>query len=84
MLLFEVSLGQVLQLSLGEAQVVGACHGDLRAIARDDYVGLGEVTNLSLHLDAFIEVLLEGGNVKDLVVNRGRTVNDVLDSGLLR
>lgn len=83
LLLLEVALREVLQLALGETEVLGAGDGDLGAVAGDDDVGLGEVAGLALDLDALVEVLLEGSNVKDLIVDGGRTVNDELDGGLL-
>ena len=83
LLLLEVALRQVLQLALREAEVVGAGDGDLRPVARDDHVRLGEVAGLALDLDPLVEVLLEGGDVEDLVVDGGRAVDDELDAGLL-
>jgi len=83
LLLLQVTLGKVLQLTLRETKVLWAGHGDLCAVPGDDNIALGEVSSLSLNLDALVEVLLEGGNVKDLVVNWGGAVNDELDGGLL-
>ena len=83
LLLLEVTLGQVFQLTLGEAKVLGTGYSDLGAVTGDGNIALGEVAGLSINLDALVEVLLEGGNVKNLIVNWGSTVNDELDGGLL-
>jgi len=83
LLLLEVPLCEVLQLALGEAQVGGTCNGDLSAVASDHNIGLGQISGLSLNFDALIEVLLEGSNVKDLIVNWGGAVEDELDCGFL-
>ena len=82
-MLLEVPLCEVLQLALGEAQVGGTCNGDLSAVASDHNIGLGQISGLSLNFDALIEVLLEGSNVKDLIVNWGGAVEDELDCGFL-
>jgi hypothetical protein len=82
-LLLKVTLGKVLQLTLGESKVLGAGNSDLGAVTGDNNIALGEVSSLSLNLDALTEVLLEGSNVEDLIVDGGSTVNDELDCGLL-
>lgn len=82
-MLLEVTLRKVLQLTLREAKVLGTGHSDLGAVTGDDDIALSEVAGLALNLDALVEILLEGGNVKDLIVDRGGTVNDELDGGLL-
>ena len=84
LLLLEVSLGEVLQLTLGESKVLGAGNGDLGGVTGDNNATLSEVSSLSISdLDAFIEVLLEGSDVKNLIVNRSCAVNDELDGALL-
>ena len=83
LLLLEVTLAEVLELPLRETEVLGTRDGDLRAIAGDDDVARGEVAGLALDLDALVEVLLEGGDVEDLVVDGGRAVDDELDGALL-
>ena len=60
LLLLEVSLGEVLQLTLGESKVLGAGNGDLGGVTGDNDATLSEVSSLSISdLDALIEVLLE-------------------------
>jgi len=84
LLLLQIPLGQILQLTLGESQILRTGDGDLGAVAGDDDIALGEVTGLALDLDAFVEVFFEGGDVEDLVVDGGGAVYDKLDGGLLR
>ena len=84
LLLLEVSLGEVLQLTLGEAKVLGTGNSDLGAVTGDDNSALGEVAGLSIsNLDTLVEVLLERSNVKNLIVDRCSAVNDELDGALL-
>ena len=84
LLLLEVSLGEVLQLTLGESKVLGAGNSDLGAVTGDNNSALGEVAGLSIsNLDTLVEVLLERSNVKNLIVNRCSAVNDELDGALL-
>ena len=84
LLLLEVSLGEVLQLTFGESKVLGAGNGDLGGVTGDNNATLSEVSSLSISdLDALIEVLLEGSDVKNLIVNRSCAVNDELDGALL-
>jgi hypothetical protein len=84
LLLLEVALREVLQLTLGEAEVGRRCDGQLGAITRDGNVVLSKVSGLSLNLDTLLQVLLERSNVQDLIVNRCGTVNDEFDGSLLR
>lgn len=84
LLLLEVSLGEVLQLTLGESKVLGTGNSDLGAVTGDNNSALGEVAGLSIsNLDTLVEVLLERSNVKNLIVNRCSAVNDELDGALL-
>jgi len=85
LLLLEVSLGEVLQLTFGKSKVMGTSHSDLGAVTGDDNATLSEVSGLSIssNLDTLIEVLLEGSNVKNLIVDRSCAVNDELDGALL-
>ena len=60
LLLLEVSLGEVLQLTLGETKVLGTGNSDLSAVTGDNNSALGEVAGLSIsNLDTLVEVLLE-------------------------
>ena len=70
-------------MTLGETKVLGTGDSDLGAVAGDDDIALGEVSGLALNLDALVEVLLEGGNVKNLIIDGGGAVNDELDGALL-
>ena len=83
MLLLEVTLGKVLQLTLGKLNISGDGDGELGGVTGDNNVVLGEVSGLSLDLDALLEVLLEGGNVQNLILNGCTAVDDELDSSLL-
>ena len=84
LLLLEVSLGEVLQLTLGEPKVLGTGNSDLSAVTGDNNSALGEVAGLSVsNLDTLVEVLLERSNVKNLIVDRCSAVNDELDGALL-
>ena len=83
LLLLEVTLGEVLELTLGEAKVGGGGNGELGLLAGDDNVVGGEGTGLAVDLDAIVKVLLEGGNVEDLILNGSRAVKDELDGLLL-
>ena len=83
LLLLEVTLGEVLELTLGEAKVGRRGHGELVLLAGDDDVVGGEGTGLTVDLDAIVKVLLEGGNVEDLILNGSRAVKDELDGLLL-
>lgn len=66
-------------MTLGEPKVGGTCNSDLGAVTSNHNIGLGQISSLSLNLDALIKVLLERRNVKYLVVDRGGAVEDELD-----
>lgn len=85
LLLLQVTLRQVFELSLAELEVRRGSDGKLGPVTGDDYVVGGKGPGLSLwaNLDAIMEVLLERGNIKYLVINRGRAVNYELDGLLL-
>jgi len=83
LLLLEVTLGEVLELTLGEAKVGGRGDGELVLLAGDDDVVGSEGTGLTVDLDAIVKVLLEGGNIEDLILNGSRAVKDELDGLLL-
>ena len=79
----EVSLGQILELTLGESQFSGGSHGNLGAIpSQHDVVG-GQLSRLALDLDAIVQVLFKGGNVQDLIVDGFFAVYDEFDGGFL-
>jgi hypothetical protein len=82
LLLLEVTLGKVLELALGETEVGGGSDGELVLLTGDDNAVGGQGTGLAVDLDAIVKVLLEGGNVEDLILNGSRAVKNELD-GLL-
>ena len=84
LLLLQVPLGQVLELALGQPELRGGGHRELRPVPGDGNAARREVSRLALDLDPLREVLLEGRDVKDLVVHRGLAVDHELDRGLLR
>jgi hypothetical protein len=75
--LLEVLLGKVLNVSLGEGNIGGNSNGQ-------DVVGLGdldkfsELSSLSLNLDTVNQILLVGDNVKDLILCGSRDVDGEL------
>ena len=78
--LLQVLLGEVLQVSLGEGDVGGESnlgllplHGEL----------LAEVAGLSSDLDALLEILLKVSAVHDAILNGVGAVNEELDLVLL-
>ena len=83
LLLFQISLGKILKLTLGEAQFGRAGHGQLGAIARDHHIVGGELTSLARELDAIVQVLFELSHVKNFVVNGLCAVNDKFDNRFL-
>jgi len=76
LLLLQVSLGEVLQLPLGELNIGRGSDGELGAVARDGDAIRSEVSGLSINLDAVLEILLESSYVEYLIVHRGGTVDD--------
>jgi hypothetical protein len=80
LLLLEVLLGQVLQVSLGKGKL--SLDVDLGLLAGDDDLGT-EVASLVVDLDAVVEELLEGDGVEDLVLNGVAAVNGELGDSLL-
>lgn len=83
LLLLQVTLRQVLQLTLGEAKLGRGRDSQLCAVAGDHNTGVSELTGLSGDLDALMEVLLEVSNIQDAIIDRLCAINDELDSGFL-
>ena len=83
LLLFQVSLGKVLELSLGELNFSGCRNSELGTITRDGNSRACKCSSISVNLDMFLEVLLEGSNIKYLIVDRSGTVDDVFYDSLL-
>ncbi len=80
LLLLQVLLGQVLEVSLGKGQL--GSDQDLGLVARDHHLG-SEVSSLAAHLDAVVQILLEGGGVDDLVLHGLVEINGELGNSLL-
>lgn len=78
LLLLEVLLGQVLQVSLGEGELGG--DADLGLVSGEGDLG-AEVSGLAVHLDLVVQELLEAGNIKDGIGHRGAAVNHELGNG---
>jgi len=80
LLLLQVLLGEVLEVSLGE----GGFSSDekLGAVAGDGYC-LAEHAGLAVDLDAVVKELLEGSGVKNLVIDGGGAVDGELEHLLL-
>ena len=83
MLLLQVSLGKVLQLTLGEFKVGWASNGQLSAVSGDNNIVGSEGSSLVVDLDLFLEVSLEHGNIQNLIVDWCGAVNDEFDNALL-
>lgn len=80
LLLLQVLLGQVLQISLGEGQL--SSDDDLGLVAGDSHLG-AQLTGLAVDLDAVVQELLEGGRVQNLVLNGLPQINGELGNVLL-
>ena len=78
--LLQVLLGEVLQVSLGEGDVGG--EGDLSLLPLHGEL-LAEVAGLASNLDALLEVLLEVSAVHDTILDGVGAVNEELDLILL-
>lgn len=83
LLLLQVPLGKVLELTLGESQFGRRGNSQLGAVTRNDNTVGSEGSSLSTNLDAVVKVLFELSNIQDLIVNRLCAVNDELDNALL-
>jgi len=75
LMLLEEALGKVLEVSLGEMN--GSVDGDL-VVGTDNLDLVFKVVGTAVDLDVVMEVLLIGGNIKDLVRGRTRAVDDKL------
>ncbi len=80
LLLLEVFLGEVLQVSLGERKL--SSNNDLGLVTGDGDFG-SEFTGFAVDLDSVVKELLERGRVEDLVLNWLPAVNGELGDGLL-
>ena len=83
LLLLEVPLAKILELSLGESKIGGGSNGELGAIAGDGNIVRGKVSSLTIHLDTVLKVLLERGNVENFIFDGGCAVDDELYRGFL-
>ena len=78
LLLLEVTLGKVLELTLGEAKVGGRGDGELVLLAGDDDVVGSEGTGLTVDLDALEEETLELSALEEAVLERNGKVDSEL------
>ena len=80
LLLLQVLLGEVLEISLGERKL--GSDVNLGLVTGDGNL-LTEVAGLAVDLDSIVEELLEGRNIEYFVLNRGGTIDGELGNGLL-
>ncbi len=80
LLLLQVLLGEVLQVSLRERKF--SSNVNLGLLAGDLDLGT-KVTSLAVDLDAIMKELLEGGSIENLILNRITTINSELGNSLL-
>ena len=83
LLLLQVSLGKVLQLTLAELEVSWTGDSQLCAVSGDNDILGREVSSLSINLDSVMKVLFELGHIEDLIVHGLCAVNDELGGGFL-
>ena len=69
-------------MSLAESQFGRASNGELCAISGDDDVVGGKSRSLSSNLDLVVKVLLEHGNIENLIIDGLSAVDDELDNFL--
>jgi hypothetical protein len=83
LLLFQVALGQKLELSLAKVELSGTGHGELGTIPRQDDILTRQLTRLAIYLDAIVQVLFKLSHIQYLIIDWLRTVNNELDRALL-
>ena len=83
MLLLQVTLAQVLQLTLGEFKLGRRSNGELRSVSGDGDIVASQSAGLVSDLDTVVQVLLERSNIEDLIVDWLCAVNDELDGRFL-
>jgi hypothetical protein len=76
LVLLQETLGEVLEVTLGERNV--GSDGDLGISTTGNLDGFTKVVGTALDLDAIVKVLLESSGIEDLVVGGTRAVNDEL------
>lgn len=82
LLLLQVSLGQVLELTFGESKISWAGNSQLCAISCDDNIVGCKSSSLSVNLDLFLKVCLKESNIQDLIVDWLCAVNDEFNNFL--
>ena len=82
-MLLKVPLGKVLKLSLWELGFRWSRNSKLGAVTANSYSIVSKVGCFSINLDAVLEVLLERGNIKYLIINWCSTVDNKLYGSLL-
>ena len=80
LLLLQILLGQILEVSLGERSL--GVDDDLGLVSGDGHLG-AELAGLAVHLDSVVKELLERGGIEDLILHRVGAVNSELGHGLL-
>jgi hypothetical protein len=83
LLLFQVALGQKLELSLAKVELGGAGHGELGTIPRQDNILTRQLTRLAIDFDAIVQVLFKLSHIQNLIIDWLGTVNNELDRALL-
>lgn len=83
LLLLQVALAQVLQLTLGETELRRGRHSQLSSVSGDRHIVGCQSTSLLSNLDAVVQVFLERRNIEDFIVNWLCAVNDELHGRFL-
>jgi hypothetical protein len=83
LLLFQVTLGQVLQLTLAKVQLGRTGNRQLGAVTANDNIAACQLSSLAVNLDAIVQVLFKLCDIQDLIVNGLRAVNHKLDGAFL-
>lgn len=83
LLLLQVTLGQVLQLTLAKAQLCRTGNRQLGAVTANDNIAACQLSSLAANLDAIVQVLFELCHIQDLIVDGLRAVNHEFDGALL-
>ena len=83
LLLLQVSLRQILELTLGEFEFCGTSDRQLCSVSGDDDVVGSQCPSLASDLDMIMEVFLEKSNIQNLIVHWLCAVNDKLNNVLL-
>jgi hypothetical protein len=83
LLLFQVALGQKLELSLAKVELGGTGHGELGTIPCQDDILTRQLTRLAIDLDAIVQVLFKLSHIQNLIIDWLGAVDNELDRALL-